>query len=291
VFSRRRPLTATLFLLPATAVYALFVLYPLVRGAILSFTDSMGGPASAFVGLSQYQELAQDPQVAAALKHTIIYACVVVVVQNGLGLAFAAALFRRPRARRVLGTVLLTPALISPLMAAFIWSYLYAPDGAINAVLHALGLGGLQHVWLGDTSTALMSVAAVNIWMFTGYSCAIFLAGYVAIPSALLDAADIDGASGWTRFRRVEWPMLAPSLTVNLTLSLIGSLRVFEFPLVLTNGGPAGSTETLTILVYRDIFGSSNFAYGIAIAMLLLVVVVVLSSALSSALRLRERRI
>jgi raffinose/stachyose/melibiose transport system permease protein len=113
----------------------------------------------------------------------------------------------------------------------------------------------------------------------------------VAIPSALLDAADIDGASGWTRFRRVEWPMLAPSLTVNLTLSLIGSLRVFEFPLVLTNGGPAGSTETLTILVYRDIFGSSNFAYGIAIAMLLLVVVVVLSSALSSALRLRERRI
>jgi raffinose/stachyose/melibiose transport system permease protein len=208
----------------------------------------------------------------------VVYAAVVVVVQNGLGLLFASLLFRRPRVRKSLNVVLLTPTLVSPVMAAFIWSYLFAPDGGINALLGLLGLDSLQHVWLGDTSTALYSVAAVNIWMFTGYSCAIFLAGYMSVPTELLDAAAVDGASGWQRFRSVEWPMLAPALTVNVTLSLIGSLKVFEFPLVLTNGGPAGATDTLTMLVYRNVFGG-------------LVTVVVLSSATSSLLRLRERRI
>jgi len=179
------------------------------------------------------------------------------------------------------------------LMAAFIWSYIYAPDGGVNAMLRDVGLGSLQQVWLGNPTTALGSIAAVNIWMFAGYSCVIFLAGYLAIPADLLDAADVDGASGFHRFWRIEWPLLAPALTVSVTLSLIGSLKVFEFPLVLTNGGPANATQTLTYQVFFKIFGSgeSAFAYGTAIALLLLVVILVLASSVNSALRLRERRI
>ncbi|WP_043667046.1 carbohydrate ABC transporter permease [Streptomyces xylophagus] len=290
MFHRRRA-TMAAFLLPAIAVYALFVLYPLFRGVYLSLTDSVGGPISHFVGMDEYKAMADDSQVSAALWHTVLYAVVVVVVQNGLGLLFASMLFRRPRVRRALNVVLLTPTLISPLMAAFIWSYLFAPNGGLNALLDGVGLGSLQHVWLGDPSTALYSVATVNIWMFTGYSCAIFLASYMSMPTELLEAAALDGASGWRRFRSVEWPLLAPALTVNVTLSLIGSLKVFEFPLVLTNGGPAGATDTLTLLVYRNIFGGGKFAYGVAIAVLLLVTVVVLSSATNSLLRLRERRV
>ncbi|MFC8677004.1 carbohydrate ABC transporter permease [Streptomyces griseorubiginosus] len=287
----RRRATMAAFLLPAIAVYAVFMLYPLARGVYLSMTDSLGGPIAHFVGAEQYRAMADDPDVTAALWHTILYAAVVVIVQNGLGLLFAGMLFRRPKVRKTLSVVLLTPTLVSPVMAAFIWSYLFAPDGGINALLGLLGLGSLEHVWLGDTSTALYAVAAVNIWMFAGYSCAIFLAGYMSLPTELLDAAAVDGANGWRRFRSIEWPMLAPALTVNVTLSLIGSLKVFEFPLVLTNGGPAGSTETLTTLVYRNVFGGGKFALGIAISVLLLVTVVVLSSATSSLLRLRERRI
>jgi raffinose/stachyose/melibiose transport system permease protein len=279
------------FILPAVIVYSLFMLYPLARGVYLSLTDSLGGPTANFVGLQQYDTLAGDSQVIAALWHTVLYAVIVVITQNALGLLFASLLFRRARVRRTLSVILLTPTLISPLMAAFIWSYLLAPDGGINGLLKIIGLGGLEHVWLADTSTALVSVAAVNIWMFTGYSCAIFLASYMSIPTELLDAAAVDGASGWRRFSRVEWPLLAPALTVNVTLSLIGSLKVFEFPLVLTNGGPAGATETLTFLIYRNVFGAGKFAYGVAISVLLLVIVVVLSSATSSMLRLRERRI
>lgn len=287
----RRRATMAAFLLPAITVYAVFMLYPLGRGIYLSMTDSLGGPIAHFVGTEQYRAMADDPDVTAALWHTILYAAVVVVAQNGLGLLFASMLFRRPKVRKALSVTLLTPTLVSPVMAAFIWSYLFAPDGGLNALLGLLGLGSLEHVWLGDTSTALYAVAAVNIWMFAGYSCAIFLAGYMSLPTELLDAAAVDGANGWRRFRSIEWPMLAPALTVNVTLSLIGSLKVFEFPLVLTNGGPAGSTETLTTLVYRNVFGGGKFALGIAISVLLLVTVVVLSSATSSLLRLRERRI
>ncbi|MEU9453261.1 sugar ABC transporter permease [Streptomyces sp. NPDC048277] len=290
MFHRRRA-TMAAFLLPAIAVYSVFMLYPLVRGVYLSFTDSLGGPIANFVGLQQYQAMADDPAVSAALWHTVLYAVVVVVVQNGLGLLFASMLFRRPRVRKVLNVVLLTPTLISPVMAAFIWSYLLAPTGGLNALFDTVGLGSLQHVWLGDPHTALYAVAAVNVWMFTGYSCAIFLASYMSMPTELLEAAALDGASGWRRFRSIEWPLLAPALTVNVTLSLIGSLKVFEFPLVLTNGGPAGATDTLTLLVYRNIFGGGKFALGVALSVLLLVTVVVLSSATNSLLRLRERRI
>ncbi|WP_416982572.1 carbohydrate ABC transporter permease [Streptomyces sp. T028] len=290
MFHRRRA-TMAAFLLPAIVIYGVFMLYPLARGVYLSMTDSLGGPIAHFVGTQQYEAMADDSAVTAALWHTVLYAVVVVVVQNGLGLLFASMLFRRPKVRKALNVVLLTPTLISPVMAAFIWSYLFAPTGGINALLDLVGLHGLNHVWLGDTSTALYSVAAVNIWMFTGYSCAIFLAAYMNLPAELLEAAALDGASGWRRFLSVEWPLLAPALTVNVTLSLIGSLKVFEFPLVLTNGGPAGATDTLTLLVYRNVFGGGKFAYGVALSVVLLVTVVVLSSATSSLLRLRERRI
>ncbi|MFC1400350.1 MULTISPECIES: carbohydrate ABC transporter permease [Streptacidiphilus] len=290
MFHRRRA-TMAAFLLPAIVVYGLFMLYPLARGLYLSMTDSLGGPMADFVGAKNYQTMASDSEVVAALWHTVLYAVVVVVAQNALGLLFASMLFRRARVRKLLSVVLLTPTLISPVMAAFIWTYLFAPDGGINGLLDAVGLHSLDHVWLGDTSTALYSVAAVNIWMFTGYSCAIFLASYMSMPAELLEAAALDGATGWRRFTSIEWPLLAPALTVNVTLSLIGSLKVFEFPLVLTNGGPAGSTETLTLLVYRNVFGGGKFAYGVALSVLLLVTVVVLSSATSSLLRLRERRI
>lgn len=286
---RRARLNAVLFLLPAVIVYGLFILYPLVRGVMLSFTDNTGGPVSHYVGSKQYDTVIHDPDTLAALRHTLIYAAVVLVVQTTLGLLAASVLSRRDRIRRLASSILLLPALISPVMASFIWSYLYRPDGGINDLLGKVGLKSFQQIWLGDPSIALYAVAAVNIWMFAGYSCIIFLAGYAGIPRDLLDAADIDGASRWQRFRMIEWPMLAPALTVNVTLSLVGSLGVFDFPLVLTNGGPVGSTTTLALVIYQDIFNNSNFAMGAATAVLLLAVVLVVSSAASTLLRRRER--
>lgn len=289
---QRKPLTAFLFLLPALAVYVLIVIYPLFQGAFLSLTDSKVGNAGNFVGAENYRELVGDTEVMRALGVTLAYAAVVVVVQNGLGLLLARALFNRMRIRRLVSLLILLPTLMSAVMAAFVWSYLFSPTGGINALLKAVGLESLNRVWLGDPATALWAIALVNIWMFAGYSAAIFLAGYMNLPTELLDAAQVDGARGFRRFASVEWPLLAPALTVNVTLSLIGSLKVFELPLVMTNGGPAGSTTTLSMLIFSKIFGGQgSFAYGTAIAILLLVVVVVIAGTTQSLLRRREERI
>ena len=288
----RRPGQAALFLVPALGLYLLIVVYPLVRGGWLSLTDSKVGNSADFVGLDNYRTMAGDDNVLRALGITVAYAAVVVVLQNGIGLALARALHSRHRARPVVSVAILLPTLMSAVMAGFVWNYLLSPDGGVNGLLRAIGLGSVTQIWLGDPSTALWSLALVNIWMFAGYSAAIFLAGYMNLPGDLLDAAQMDGASGWRRFRSVEWPLLAPALTVNVTLALIGSLKVFELPLVMTNGGPAGSTTTLSLLIYIQIFrGQGSFAYGTAIALLLLVVVVVLAGGTQSLLRRREERI
>lgn len=273
-------------------MYIVVIIYPLISSIQLSFMDSPAGKAGDFVGFANYIKMFQDAQVMDALIRTLAYAAVVVVFQNGIGLALARALYSRPKQQRVYSMLLLLPMLISPLMAAFIWSSFFSPDGAINSALRAVGLDALTRVWLGDPSTALWAIAVVNVWMFAGFSCAIFYAGYMNLPSELLDAARVDGAGGWRRFGWIEWPLLAPSLTVNVTLSMIGSLKVFEYPLVMTNGGPAESTTTLTLLIYQKIFGGQgDFSYGVSIAVLLLIVIIVLTSIVNAVMRRREERI
>jgi len=288
----RKPLVAGAFIAPALALYLLLVIYPLARGTQLSLTDSKVGNAADFVGLANYQTMWHDPAFWRALGITVSYAVVVVVLQNAIGLVLARALYLRPRARRVAGVLILMPTLMSAVMSGFVWSSLLAPNGALTSLLDALGLHSLTRIWLGDPHTALWSIAAVNVWMFAGYSAAIFLAGYMNMPRELLDAAQVDGASGARRFISIEWPLLAPALTVNVTLALIGSLKVFDLPLVMTNGGPAGSTETMSMLIYTMLFrGGGSFAYGAAIAMMLLVVVVVFAGTVQKVLRLREERL
>lgn len=290
--SKRRFSPVAAALLPALAIYGLLTLYPIVQGLFLSFTDTHGGPKADFIGLENYQYGLSQPLTGQAIRNTLVYAAIVVIVQNAIGLVFARILASKSeRVRTTISMILLCPALISPVMASFIWSYLYRPDTGFNAVLEMLGLDALQRVWLGDPSTALAAVAAVNIWMFAGYSTAIFLAGFLSLPEELMEAAEIDGAGPWRRFLRVEWPLLAPALTVNISLSLIGCLRVFEFPLVLTGGGPAGSTQTLSLLIYNNVFGGGDFAFGLALAMMLLALIVIVAGSVNTLLRRREQHI
>ncbi|WP_353827693.1 carbohydrate ABC transporter permease [Agromyces sp. SYSU T0242] len=288
----RHPRKALLFLAPAAIIYLVVIIYPLIASVRLSLTDSPAGGAGEFVGLDNFVQMFNDQDVIDAMWRSIAFAVVVCIFQNGIALAIARAFYSRPRQQRVYSVLVLLPMLISPVMAAFIWSAFYSPDGVINTVLSNVGLDGLTRIWLGDPDIALWAIAVVNIWMFIGFSAAIFYAGYMNMPSDLLEAARIDGAGGLRRFWSIEWPLLAPSLTVNVTLSLIGSLKVFEFPLVMTNGGPAESTTTLTMLIYEKIFGGQGlFSYGVTIAVLLLVVVVVLSGIVNTVLRRREERI
>lgn len=281
--------SAALLMLPATLLYAVLVIYPTIEAVQMSLTNAHGLRGGSFVGLANYRALLQDPQVTAALKNTLIYTIVVVVVQNALGLGVAAWLYSHPKIRTIARTGMLLPAMMALIAVAYLWEFIYSPiGGPLNTVLGGLGLHSLEQSWLGNPSTALMSIAGSYIWMYLGYTATIFLANYLAIPESIMEAASLDGATGWRRFRHIDWRLLAPSLTVNVTLSTIGSLRVFDLPFIMTDGGPGNSTQTLSYVIYSDGFQNFQFAYATSIAVVLLVITIVASVLVTTVLRRRE---
>ncbi|HTJ69864.1 MAG TPA: sugar ABC transporter permease [Actinospica sp.] len=288
----RRKMSAFLFALPALVLYSLIVIYPLISGAYLSFTDSVGGPHADFVGFANFAQIGQDSRIWPSFVVTAEFALMSVIGGNALGLSLARSIYYRPRVRRIVTTLVLLPALVAPVMAGFIFSYILGPSGALNSFLADIGLRSLTQVWLGNPATALPAVAVVSMWSGAGFSTVIFLSSYLALDPELLDASMIDGATSWKKFRFIEWPLVSPALTVNLTLGIIGALRVFELPLVLTAGGPVNSTTSISMIIYKELFGQGNygFAYGVALSVVLLLFVVVVASVLTTAMRFRERR-
>ncbi|WP_433696625.1 carbohydrate ABC transporter permease [Nocardiopsis sp. CA-288880] len=278
------------FVLPALAFFAFAVLVPSARGAAYSFTDWDGlARTFDFVGLDQYRSLLADEAARGALVHTLLIAFAVTVAQNAVGLLLALGVNSRIRSRNVLRVFFFAPAVITPVVTAYLWKYLYAPEGAVNAAFDALGLGLLAQNWLGDSGIALWSVVAVIVWQFSGYSMVIFLAGLQSIPREVYEASDMDGAGPFRRFWHIVRPMLAPALTINLMLSLIGGLKLFDQVWVMTQGGPGGATDTLSTVIYREAFQFNAFAYSTAMAVVLTVFVIVLSGVQYGALGRQEK--
>ncbi|MFE0018269.1 carbohydrate ABC transporter permease [Mesorhizobium sp. NPDC059054] len=281
-----------LFTLPALAVYLIFSIYPLLSALRYSLTDYSGVGAVNYIGLDNYRQIATDPNNLAILWKTLFYSFVVVVLQNLLGLAVAVLLFSVPAVRDLVRVIMLVPSMLSLVVAGFIWQYIYSPiGGGLNEILGMLALEGWQQVWLGDAKLALYSVAIVNIWMFAGYSAAIFLAGYGNIPKEIQEAAAIDGTGPWSRFFYIELPLLAPAFTVNITLSTIGSLKTFELPLILTNGGPDGASTTLGLAVFKALFNEYRFGFASAFSVVMLVLIAAIAFIQNRFFRAWENRI
>ena len=284
---RRR--SAALLILPAGVLFFAFVIYPLFRGVQLTFTDAIVPVGGKFIGFDNYVKIMNDPTALKALVNTLQYTVVVVVVQNAIALFVAFWLFKLERVRNFVRAGLLLPAMMAFVAVGYLWSFIYSPlGGPLVQVMNALGLQRFEKIWLGDPDTALWAIAFVYIWMYTGYSATIFLANYLAISPSLLEAAKLDGARGWKRFRHIDWPLLAPSLTINVTLSVIGSLRVFDLPFIMTNGAPNDATQTLSLVIYNSSFASYQFAYGTSLAVALLLLTVIVGVTQATLLRRRE---
>ena len=235
------------FAAPAIAIYALIVLYPSVSGAYYAFTDWSGIGSAKWIGLENFKTLFRDDQSFGSLVNTIKLTAFIVVVQNAIGLALALAVHSRIKSRNVLRVFFFAPAVLSPVVIAFLWKYMLnpEPDAGLNAMLGFLGLDFLQQNWLGDPSVALWAIGLTVVWQFAGFSMVIFLAALQGIPRELEEAAAIDGAGRFQRFHRIVLPLIAPAMTINLTLSTIGGLKLFDQVFAITNGGPGYSTETL----------------------------------------------
>ncbi|MFL6123995.1 carbohydrate ABC transporter permease [Actinophytocola sp.] len=274
-----RPTPPWWFVVPALSLFAFVVLVPSARGVYYAFTDWDGlSPTFSFTGVDNFVEMAADPDAVGALWHTLLVAVAITVVQNGIGLLLALGVNSAIRSRNVLRVLLFAPAVITPIVTAYLWRNLLGPDGAVNSLLDAVGLGSWRQDWLGDPQLALWSVVAVVVWQFAGYSMVIFLAGLQSVPREIYEAAAIDGAGAVRRFWSVIRPLLAPAITVNLMLSIIGGTKLFDQVYALTGGGPGHATDTLSTLIYKDAFTLGEFGYGIALAVVLAAVVAVAST-------------
>lgn len=269
---------AWLMLIPAAAVYVFVVVWPSIQGAGFAFTDWNGlNPVKNFIGIANFQKLVSDPQALNAISHTLIIAVTITIVQNAVGLLLALGVNAKIKSRNVLRVLLFAPAVITPVATGYLWKNLLGPDGAFNQVLGAIGLGSLKRAWLGEQNAAIWCICLIIVWEFAGYSMVIFLANLQGISAEVIEASQVDGAGPIRRFWSIIRPELAPSITINLMLSIIGGLKIFDQVWVTTGGGPGTSTETMSTFLYKNAFQFGDFAYGIAIAVILTVLVAILS--------------
>jgi raffinose/stachyose/melibiose transport system permease protein len=280
-----------LFALPAFVALLLFHFLPIGFGAYSAFTDWNGLTHASWVGLKNFREIAADATARGALWHTLELAGAFVVIVNTIGLALAVGLNRAVKTRHLLRSLFFAPVAVSPLAIAFIWQWIFDPQGALNRLLGDVGLSSLQRAWLGDPSTALWSILVVMVWQFSGLAMVLYLAGLQQISDEIYEATLVDGASGWLRLRKVVLPLLAPAMTVSVTLTSIIGMRVFDQILGLTSGGPVAATETLATQVYRQTFFLGRFGYGAAFALILTAFVALLALTQLAFLRRNEQRL
>jgi len=277
----RRKTTQILFLftMPALALYLFFFIYPMLTGIYYSLTEWNGmAPVKKFVGLANYLRIFSDAEAIRALINTLIYTVFVTAMSLVIGFVLAIALERGTRGNNILRTLFFIPAVLSPVVASFIWKYMYAPEsGVINSLLRIIGLNGLTQDWLGDPKLAMLSVMIVPLWQWGGNVMIVFLAGLMGISPEYYDSAAIDGANVWQKIRYVTLPLIKPAMVFNVIISTIGSLKTFDFIFIMTNGGPGYFTEVLTLRVYKYMVYTPKFGYGSAVAMLLTFIVVIVS--------------
>ena len=267
------------FTVPALVLFAFVVLIPSGRGVYYAFTDWNGlDPHFSVIGLRNFSEVFHDPDAMQAIRHTLLIAVSITIVQNALGLLLALGVNSAIKSRNLLRVFLFAPAVITPVVTAYLWRNLLGPSGAVNSLLQAVGLSSWRQDWLGDPHLALWSIVGIIVWQFGGYSMVIFLAGLQSIPKEVHEAAMMDGCGPVRRFWSVTRPLLAPAFTINLMLSIIGGLKLFDQVYALTNGGPGHATDTISTLIYKDAFTLGEFGYSVALAVVLTVIVAVVST-------------
>jgi ABC-type sugar transport system permease subunit len=275
----RRALTAYLFLLPAGVLIAAFTLTPFVQGVALSFQSWDGvGTDTPFVGLANYERAVSDGIFWASMGNAGAFGAIGFLIGNGISLGMALAVNRLRRGATVYRTAFYLPGVFSVVVVGMMFGWLLQPTvGLVNRGLEGIGLSFLKHNWLADPATALPTVGAVYVWYHWGFGFLLFLAGLQGIPRELYEAAAIDGAAAYQRFRHITWPQLMPVTTIVGVLTLLSALQIFGTVQVLTNGGPGYHTEVPALRIYKEAFLSHRFGSAAAMSVLFGLILIGLS--------------
>jgi raffinose/stachyose/melibiose transport system permease protein len=272
--------------LPALVLTLIVIYVTTVTGGFFAFTNWSGIGPFDFVGLQNFVKIFQTPELIGSLWHTLFLAFGFLVFTNIFGLLFALALNRTLKSRYVLRTLIFMPVVVSPIAVSYIWKFIFDYNGPLNQALSAVGLP--KQNWLADPTLAIWCVLVVMVWQNIGFVMVIYLAGLATVPIEMEEAAALDGASAFRRFRFVVLPMIQPSVAIATTLTLIQGLRVFDQVVALTGGGPAGATQTLALEVYEQAFTYQQFGFGAALALILSLLILLFSIAQQYATRDRS---
>ena len=270
---------AFVLLLPALVIFIVFFALPNLEVVYLSFFNWAGiSPQKTFIGLQNYQQLfSSDPVFAKALLNTFIVAAQSLLIQIPIALALAVALNRKLRGGNFFATVFFLPMVISLVAVGMIWVWMFDPGiGTINLFFDRLGLHALELSWLGDPSTALISVLITINWVYIGLYVIIFLSGLKSIPQSVFDSAKVDGLSEFWTTIKVTAPLLKEVIAVLIVMSISGSFKSFDLIWSMTGGGPVNATEIATTHLYKMAFRymQSGYASAIGVSIFLICLVV-----------------
>jgi raffinose/stachyose/melibiose transport system permease protein len=265
-----------LFVAPGVILFILTFLAPIILSGYYSFTDTLGpGTNVKMVGFDNYQNLLfQDERFWISLRNAILLGLGFIVIQHPICILFAIWLDRiGGKAEKIFRTIFFIPCVISVVVISKMWLSVLDPTfGILNKLLDMVGLSSLQHVWLGESSTALGSMLFILIWAGFGWGLLFYYAGIKGIPEDLYEAAKLDGASGFKLHLRITVPLLSPVIAVQVTLAMITALKQMEMVFLTTNGGPGDSTQFLAVYLYNKAFSASQYGYANAISILFVVV-------------------
>lgn len=278
-----------LFAVPALIFYIVLWIFPILRLFQYSITDYNGYLQNFnYIGLDNYASLFQGELLGVALKNTLIYTIVSVGLSILLGLGLAMLLNLKIKGKGVYRSLAYIPTLFSAIVVGFLWSYVYMPDyGLIATFLDKIGINADLN-FLGSYSSALYAIIFVEIWKNVGTTMIIFLAALQTVPNDLLEAGKIDGCGPWRLFVKIKLPLLATAMTINVTLSIINGLKAFDYPFIMTNGGPGTATNTLIYAIYKMAFTEQLFGKASALGVISFGVIIIITAICVTLMNKRE---
>lgn len=284
---RRAAIIEFMLVLPALALYFVFVVYPLFDGIFYSMTDWDGVRKSFnFIGLKNYVDIMHDQYVLEPMKNTFIYAFFNTVFLNILGLLMAIGAESVRRGRNVFRALLYIPSVLSAILVGFVFNFIF--DKSLGALGQKLGIQVMANNLLGSKSFALAMGILVTSWKSAGWYMVVYIAGLHNIDQSLYDAASVDGVTGWKRFRYVTFPLLAPSFTINMVLAVERSFKQYDLIYALTGGGPGRASELISMTIYNESFTNKRAGYGTALGVILFLIIVAITLFQMKVLRKRE---
>lgn len=282
-----------IMVLPMFIMFTLFVIYPFCSTIFYSFTDYSSSKLFdyEFVGLENYMGVFESANQIDTIVHTLKYAAIITVVQTLVALVLALALTVKFKTNNFLRTIFFFPAVLSPLVVGYLWSFLFSTSayGPINNILESLGLDKIN--FFGDPDIALYSVLFTQVWQWAGYSMVIIIANLKSIDQSLYEVSAIDGASKVQQFFHITLPMLYPSMNVLIVTGIIGGLKVYDIIVSTTGGGPFYATTTIVQSIISQAIGGGQYGLGAALSVVFLLIILTLTQLVTKILNKWEEAI